>query len=189
MMVEAIKTCYNCGKSFRDNKDLQLHISAVHEKRKPYECNICYKKFGFPGNLSGHKKAVHSKTGPFQCRECPMRFFKKAQYLKKHFTMMHDLNKDDEMKCDICNRYFDSKSRYEGHLQSAHGTKLQCDKCDKQFTGKRSLKYHVEVSHEQVNSKCNFCDKVFTSSTTLKRHVTAAHRKSNETVKCDICNK
>ena len=155
-MVEAIRTCDICGKSFRDNRDLRRHVIAVHEKQKPYECNICFKKFGFESNLRGHKKAVHSQKGPFQCKECPMRFFKKAQYLKKHFTMMHDLNKDDEMKCDICNRYFDSKSRYEGHLQSAHGTKLQCDKCDKQFTGKRSLKYLMSKSIQNVTFVTRF---------------------------------
>ena len=43
---------------FSASKGLKSHISAIHEKKKPYKCEICHKAFFEKGILIKHKSAV-----------------------------------------------------------------------------------------------------------------------------------
>lgn len=45
-------TCSRCNFKFYTNSDLAKHISSVHDKLKPYGCDICGKKFGEKSNAT-----------------------------------------------------------------------------------------------------------------------------------------
>ena len=38
-----------------------------------------------------------------------------------------------ELKCDICDRTFDSKRKHKNHMKCIHGPNIGCEKCDKSF--------------------------------------------------------
>ena len=54
--------CELCGKTFKYRKDYKEHVSAVHEKKKPYKCRDC-------GVAYGHRKTlvIHRRKG--KCSE------------------------------------------------------------------------------------------------------------------------
>ena len=51
--------CTICSKSFTRKATLKSHILTVHEKQRPYECDVCLKKLASPSSLSRHKKVKH----------------------------------------------------------------------------------------------------------------------------------
>ena len=130
--------CYICGKSV---KHLQEHISAVHDKLKPFICSICGYSCAKNSYLDKHMEFVHSdsKVRPFKCLKCTSSF-KDERYLKQHVTMAHE--------------------RLSGML----GKQLGCPFCSVISTTNRSLLDHVELEHP------NWIDS-FNNKLSLIRHV------------------
>ena len=53
--------CDHCEKSFSSKQDLNRHVSAVHDGRKPFQCPICFMEVSFQGNLRKHIREIHDK--------------------------------------------------------------------------------------------------------------------------------
>ena len=51
--------CPTCEKSFTRNASLRSHILTVHEKQRPYECDVCSKRLASPSSLNRHKQIKH----------------------------------------------------------------------------------------------------------------------------------
>ena len=80
--------------------------------------------------------------------------------------------------CDICKKYFKSKSVLRNHISSVHkGIKYPCNQCAYKATEKGSLKKHIESVHEKVKHPCDQCGKQFTQQGNQKRHVESVHEK------------
>ena len=43
--------CATCKSSFTHKSKMKQHIKTVHEKIKPFACDICDKSFGYKNNL------------------------------------------------------------------------------------------------------------------------------------------
>eukprot|EP00300_Choanocystis_sp_HF-7_P021857 c20964_g1_i1.p1 GENE.c20964_g1_i1~~c20964_g1_i1.p1 ORF type:complete len:188 (-),score=3.35 c20964_g1_i1:12-575(-) len=63
-----------CGKSFRTNYDLQVHMCS-HTGQRPFRCNFsgCEKAFAQAGGLVRHVR-VHTGEKPYVCPFCAKRF-------------------------------------------------------------------------------------------------------------------
>ena len=70
---------YSCLKPY----DLKIHISAVHEGKKPYKCTICDNSFGLKRNLKSHIASVHEGKKSFQCNVCGQSFTEKWKMREK----------------------------------------------------------------------------------------------------------
>ena len=53
--------CDKCGKTFLEVHDLREHIVAIHDKLKPFICDLCGFKTAKHGNLNIHRQKSHSK--------------------------------------------------------------------------------------------------------------------------------
>lgn len=60
--------CEFCLKLYATRRILEIHISTVHLKQRPYPCGICHQTFTQRGTLNRHLR-IH--TGErFQCIDC-----------------------------------------------------------------------------------------------------------------------
>ena len=53
------KMCDQCDKSFADARHLREHVLAIHDKLKPFGCEICDFKCARIDNLNTHRKKSH----------------------------------------------------------------------------------------------------------------------------------
>jgi uncharacterized Zn-finger protein len=51
--------CDQCDKRFADAKHLREHIIAVHDKLKPFACEMCDFKCARTDNLNVHRRKNH----------------------------------------------------------------------------------------------------------------------------------
>jgi hypothetical protein len=55
------------AKKNSEKEHLQGHITAIHLKEKPHECEFCQNIFSEKGSLQKRKTAVHLKEKPLEC--------------------------------------------------------------------------------------------------------------------------
>lgn len=111
--------CTICGKSFKMNADLHLHIK-LHKGEKPYSCKFCMKEFAFRSSLSRHLR-VHTGEKPYECRLCGKRF-NVSTTLRVHYRI-HTGEKP--YKCKTCEKAFTTCSNLKKHL-AVHAKVAKC---------------------------------------------------------------
>ena len=84
--------CKTCYKSFSVMNSLRIHVSTVHEKKKPYTCQFCEKSFGRHSNLYKHVAAIHEGKKPFKCEMCDFSSFKRDTLIN-HAASIHGIKK------------------------------------------------------------------------------------------------
>ena len=56
--------CDICGKSFKTKERYRVHVSGVHEKKKPFKCNKCGLAYTYINGLRFHKKSGNCSGEP-----------------------------------------------------------------------------------------------------------------------------
>ena len=77
------KTCF----SYKEN--LAKHVSTIHEKKKPFKCELCNKDFTQLAHMKGHVSSVHEGKKPFECNICNSTFSQK-QHMRGHVKIVHE---------------------------------------------------------------------------------------------------
>ena len=80
--------CDQCNYTTPTITKLKQHISAVHDKLKPYKCEQCEESFSESGNLKQHIKSVHDKIKDHKCDRCNYSSSESGK-LKKHIRAVH----------------------------------------------------------------------------------------------------
>ena len=83
--------CYICQKVFSQKSNLKVHISSIHEGKKPFKCSICDYKCSQKGHLYKHISSVHEVIKPFKCPICGFKFSLK-RYWTRHIVSVHEMN-------------------------------------------------------------------------------------------------
>ena len=87
---------------------------SVHEKKKPFQCQICDRNFSRKGQLSDHIKTVHEKKKPFKCDLCTFCSISNRD-LKGHIIAVHQ--KIKQFECEKCHFEFSYKDNLIRHLK------------------------------------------------------------------------
>ena len=74
-----------------NNTILAKHISAIHEGKKPFKCDICDYRSSQKGCMNTHVASVHEGKKPFKCDICDYRCSQKG-YMKQHISIRPDFN-------------------------------------------------------------------------------------------------
>ena len=177
--------CNICGLETARQPTLQKHIESVHEGIKPFKCNICNFQTSRKHYLKKHIATVHEGIKPFKCESCGFETGENST-LKKHIEAVHEKNKP--FKCNICHFEFAHKGDLKKHTDYVHeGIKpFECHICDYKAARKDTFKQHIDSVHEGIKPfKCEECDYEASYKTSLKKHTESVH-KGIKGFKCNI---
>lgn len=84
-------SCKQCASTFSQQFNLNKHVRAVHERRRPFECQTCHARFQQKSHRTMHHLAVHEKLRQFGCDQCNASFSWRG-VLKKHRKSIHGMD-------------------------------------------------------------------------------------------------
>ena len=132
--------CSQCGKIFKTDKNLKLHISNNHSEKR-LKCDECERMFATMSRLNNHKKAFHALKS-FECDQCEYRSSMNSS-LQRHINEVHN---GVLYKCELCD-FQGQKSNLKIHIESVHENKKNwyCKACTFSTYYKRSFIEHTNV--------------------------------------------
>ena len=78
-----------CGEIYTSRKRQNLHFQVVHQKLKPFSCELCTKKFTREDSLRRHNKS-HAKRFLKTCNQCDFTT-NSIRGLKMHINQIHEI--------------------------------------------------------------------------------------------------
>ena len=96
----------------------RLHMEAVHECKKPYQCPECGLKFSFKSALNSHIKCVHEEKKPQEGLLCDLWLKVKGQ-VKVHVNRVHKQLNTSLSMYDMWERFQQKSSIEDTHSSSS----------------------------------------------------------------------
>ncbi|XP_063835969.1 zinc finger protein 239-like [Ostrinia nubilalis] len=197
-------TCFVCGESFIGENGLNMHYKKAHRGVKHSDagtkrCTNCDVRFHNNDALKRHtegKAECDPSLSP--CGRCGENF-NTSEELKEH-TKEH--TKEEQVKCEECNRTFAHERSYAVHYQRVHlrvraasrdvrgksrNTSRVCEVCGRKCISNASLRYHQRIHTGERPYQCNQCPKRFSISQRLQIHQRT--HTGERPFKCSICPK
>ena len=161
-------------------------VEQVHEKTKPFKCDICDLSFLRKLSLTEHVSLVHENKKSFKCDICGARF-REYSHMKTHIAFLHE-----DRKCDTCKVGFVSQIEFNAHMISHENPNGKtCIICHSSFSSRYNLLNHMILVHKEIKLfKCDVCEKRFKRKEDLQKHKidTTMHidlvHEENKLVKC-----
>ena len=202
--------CDKCEKVFKHALSLYKHDLHIHQKVKPFKCDVCDYTCSTLHSLQSHQQ-VHTFVF-YRCDTCG-KIIKRLQNLKKHMRLKHKTNPNKYYPqmadkdigqllsksciCVVCNQEFKTKHLLMIHMQTHKRT---CPKCERTFSSAGTLKKHMNTHSDEGQSrpyKCRECEKAYTENSNLNRHMALVHHmdahtdthSESKSFTCDCCNK
>ncbi|XP_037133325.1 zinc finger protein 26 isoform X5 [Syngnathus acus] len=208
-------TCDECGKAFKIQKQLLIHLRRHKENRaKIKELNNQIQALMQMNNSEAEAAceaperttraaaaaAVTSeRTGdrrPFACERCG-RTYRHAGSLVNHKKS----HKTGHYYCSICNKAYTNQLAVKNHLRTHFASrKHSCQKCGKGFRGKWQLSAHICADSQKGGGrssrsrapKCKRCKETFPSRDQLAAHAcdrSPASHDEERAFSCNICHR
>ncbi|XP_064612166.1 uncharacterized protein LOC135476165 [Liolophura sinensis] len=148
-------TCQICGKVYKDQYILKMHLKQVHMPADVlYECTVCGKKFTRKAHLKRHLR-THEVEKPFKCPHCEYRGCEKSD-VAKHLL----IHEEPKYVCEICGKAFRHIKNKEIHVKRHSGQKdYKCGICDKYGYTFTDIRKHIERTHSDVKTSMFICEK------------------------------
>lgn len=128
------KSCKMCGKKFRKQEALEMHIKIDHAGYKPHRCPhpTCEKTFRLKDKLKLHLMVMHEKKRPHPCAKC------EKSYRTKYHLKIHDVSQ---------------------HQQQGGDASIGCSQCKRKFFTRQALEKHVLIHDQEKPYICDACGK------------------------------
>jgi len=156
-----VLSCPECKKEFKKQYVFRAHMTAHHNKEKPFVCSKCLKTFKWKREFVLHTRRDHW----LNCEECELSFIFNPG-LQRHVNKCHRGYITKETECS------DIKARTYACLQ-----------CPKAFTRKWSLQYHTRKKH---GLKCANCKLLFIDGLHLEKHELKCYAGEIRNKDCDF---
>ena len=94
---------------------------------------------------------------------------------------------ESSFECDKCGFISKNNHGLNIHKKKKHGKKLKCDLCDKEFDSKRFLEIHTKAHSYNKQKRKYVCDKCEFECTTLETLEVHSGKCCNENIECGLC--
>lgn len=150
--------CDLCAKEFSFQYQVFSHLKEVHsEDEISLKCNLCKLEFISIKMYEHHSKThCRNRNKVLVCAHCPAKFvwpdnMKNHNCATKMLLISTESNKKP-LKCNICDRKFEVKTKYEKHLEThkdgrtvSAKTIIRCALCAHSFDKLRNLRQHMPL--------------------------------------------
>ena len=130
---------------------MQRHVSMVHLKTKPFQCQICSRSFALKHELKDHEE-IHSGL-KFDCKKCDKKFVSKRR-LNLHFRSIH-LPKVQLAPAtgEVCKKTLSDRGELQRHKRLVHSTirPFTCKYCPRTYALRSIMNSHVRDTHARKN--------------------------------------
>lgn len=192
------RTCSYCGKLFKTVNAVQKHENK--HKGVVFPCEICKKQLSTKHQLSVHMR-YHTGEYTHKCEECGKEYYnnkafrqhmeaehkgirymceycpsvlRSKRYWKDHMAK-HVGKNLRPFKCDVCNKFYSSKSALNGHMKIHTGEKFDCDICGKKSTQRAAHIIHMRLHSGEKDYVCEVCGKGFIRKDMMTLHIRRVH--------------
>lgn len=156
-------TCEYCGKRFKMEWDLKLHLET-HGSSK-FICEICNRLYTSEYTLYKHKKVMHLNEYKYKCHICNKGLLT-AENLESHLQR-HQYS----YSCAVCNKVFTSKRYLTTHLSTHTNNKPHtCPTCDRRFRTAYMRNAHMKSHSSERPFMCDLCGRSFKRKYSLNEH-------------------
>ena len=152
MKIEKIYECSMCDRPFLTKQVRDIHISSIHEGKKPFLCSQCGFSSALSGLLKRHIESVHEGKRPYQCNQCNKNY-KSKHGLEDHISAFHERNKP--FKCSVCSRSFPTNTKLKEHGDVHTNIRpYSCTICEDKFKRSHHLVTHLKTIHNVTKKDC-----------------------------------
>lgn len=140
--------CDQCDKSYHTKHRLKSHVLQVHENAISFQCQFCPKIYRCAEKTKEHEIVNHTKKDVRDvfCKMCTAAFVTETQ-LKSHIKQMHT---EGPIKCEFegCSKTFHSRAKKDVHMRShTKENNYKCEICNRAFPYSWTLGKHKRVAH------------------------------------------
>ncbi|KAK3750032.1 hypothetical protein RRG08_027355 [Elysia crispata] len=177
--------CLFCGKTFKFESLLEVHIRKKHGKYCNsflFQCTKCPKTFRSKSQLDFHS-VRHADVKPYSCTVCGKNFMREKGLI--NHMQMHE---GGGYMCAVCGKSFVSQRVLEDHCTIHTGEKPHvCDVCGKSFRLRANLRNHKQVHSTNKGIQCSKCPKSFRDMRSYNRHMLM--HTGERPWRCAVCGK
>ena len=124
-----------------------MHISEVHEGKKPYECSTCDKTFKGNQTLHYHIASIYEGIKPYKCHISKQNFTAASSFKSKSHQSIMVL----DTIANYVKSLFSIKGSLHKHIKEVHENirPYHCTVCEQTFKRKFDLETHTSSAHEK----------------------------------------